>query len=95
MKLIKNKRKRLIIEVASSVVFLLVAVLFLVLYFRSQTVEPAVFGDQLIQHITYNDLYANLFYFCLNVSIASAIILVTDLVFSQLLFLLQKRKKSS
>ena len=90
-----RRKKRQIIEVVLSLLFLLTTVLFLILYFRSKTYELVNLGGTQFQNIIYNDHYADAYYFCLNASIASAAVLIVDSAFSRIKMLIQQNKTAS
>lgn len=92
---ISHSKKRQILEAVLSVLFLLMAVLFLMLYFRSKTYEPVNFGDTQFQNIIYNDNYGSAYYFCLNASIVSAIVLIVDFVFSKIKVLFKQNRTAN
>ena len=92
---IPRHKKRKITEAVLSLLFLLTAVLFLILYFRSKTYELVNFATTQFQNIIYNDHYADAYYFCLNASIASAAVLIVDSAFSKIKMLIQQNKTAS
>ncbi len=89
---ISHSKKRHIVEAVFSVFFLLMALIFLMAYFRSKTYELVNFEDTQFLNIIYNDNYASAYYFFLNASITSAIILIVDFVFSKVKVLYKQNR---
>lgn len=94
-KVISHIKKRQIVEAVLSVLFLLMAVLFITLYFRSKAIEQVSFGDMQFQNIIYNDNFARAYYICLNASVVSAIVLIVDFVFSKIKTWIGKNKNAT
>ena len=67
-------------EVLLSVLLLFLAVLFLVLYTKSQTIVQIHLEDGPHIEITYNESFARGYYICLYAFIVSAIVFIADFV---------------
>lgn len=89
---ISHNKKRQLAEGALSVFSLLIALVFLVAYFRSKTYELVNFEDAQFQNIIYNDNYARAYIFFLKTSIISTIVLIGDFVLSKVKVLYKQKE---
>lgn len=92
VKVISNSKKRRIIEAVSCVLFLLLAFLFIKLYWGSKTIEYVTFMGREVQNISYNGNYATACYWCLNTSALSAVAFVVDIIFTIIKTLITESK---
>ena len=89
---ISNSKKRRIIEVVSCVLFLLLAFLFIKLYWGSKTIDYVTFMGREVQNISYNGHYSTACCGCLIVSVLSAVAFVIDIIYTKIKTLITESK---
>ena len=89
---ISNIKKRHILETVLCVLFLLLAFLFIKLYWGSKTIDYVTFMGREVQNISYNGHYSTACCGCLIVSVLSAVAFVIDIIYTKIKTLITESK---